>query len=55
MPADRGGIVRDRAADVAPWHPGRCAAVVLPGTDVVLDDLTAFPAWLDAQVGARSA
>ncbi|GAA1823577.1 phenylalanine--tRNA ligase subunit beta [Microlunatus capsulatus] len=25
-----------RAADVAPWHPGRCAAVVLPGTDVVL-------------------
>ena len=25
-----------RAADVAPWHPGRCAAVVLPGTDVVI-------------------
>ena len=25
-----------RAADVAPWHPGRCAAVVLPGTDIVI-------------------
>jgi phenylalanyl-tRNA synthetase beta chain len=25
-----------RAADVAPWHPGRCAALVLPGTDQVI-------------------
>jgi phenylalanyl-tRNA synthetase beta chain len=25
-----------RAADQAPWHPGRCAAVVLPGTAVVV-------------------
>jgi len=25
-----------RAADVAPWHPGRCAAIVLPGTDIVI-------------------
>jgi phenylalanyl-tRNA synthetase beta chain len=24
------------AADVAPWHPGRCAAIVLPGSDTVL-------------------
>ncbi len=25
-----------RAAETAPWHPGRCAALLLPGTDVVL-------------------
>jgi phenylalanyl-tRNA synthetase beta chain len=25
-----------RSADQAPWHPGRCAAIVLPGTGVVI-------------------
>jgi phenylalanyl-tRNA synthetase beta chain len=25
-----------RAAEQAPWHPGRCAALVLPGQDVVI-------------------
>ena len=25
-----------RAAEEAPWHPGRCAALVLPGIDVVV-------------------
>jgi len=36
---------------------GGCTRVELreAGTDVVLEDLTAFPAWLDAQLGARSA
>lgn len=29
--------------------------LVEAGTDVVLDDLTAFPAWLDAQVAGRQA
>lgn len=28
--------LRRRAAEQAPWHPGRCAALVLPGLDVVI-------------------
>lgn len=48
-----------RAADVLSVSvlTGGCTReeLVAAGTDVVLDDLLAFPAWLDAQVAARPA
>ncbi|MCP3420384.1 HAD family hydrolase [Nocardioides pinisoli] len=48
-----------RAADVLSVSvlTGGCTRAELEeaGTDVVLDDLTAFPAWLDAAVLDRSA
>ena len=48
-----------RAADVLSVSvlTGGCTRAELEeaGTDVVLDDLSAFPAWLDAAVRDRSA